>query len=206
MNEESKQNESQTKKTRKNKMEILNELKNFIDETAGNKFYRSDIKNMDPRTAEIEFCQWNLPIIQILETDKLLVRILERRDYIDTGESLFNRSISQEDASSIRKELQVKLDSRRLSFKDSLRKTKGMTHDLQRLTDDNGDLKWMKTPAARNLFQCTECEELVRWPMHCLEVMTLKEDGEKLICEQCKVTVDFPEHCGKTMNIKIIKM
>jgi hypothetical protein len=206
LKKELKPDEGQNKKPRKTKMEILTELKKFMDNATTNQFYRSDIKELDPRTVDeylriIEFCQWNFPIIQILETDKMLVRILEQRNYVNTKDSLFTRSVSPEDAASIRKELHETLASRQFLSRDSLRKKKS-----HRSTDQSADLAWMKTPAARNLFQCSECEEIVRWPMHCLEVMTLKEDEEQLICQQCNVTVDIPKHCDKKMKIKIIKM
>ncbi|NHI84112.1 MAG: hypothetical protein EAX81_07400 [Candidatus Thorarchaeota archaeon] len=59
---------------RKTKMEILEAIKEFLDERGSKPFYKSDLreKGIDPKTAEdffkiIRFCQKQLPRIKITE-------------------------------------------------------------------------------------------------------------------------------------------
>ena len=59
---------------RKTKMEILETIREFLDERGSKPFYKSDLreKGIDPKTAEdffkvIQFCQKELPRIKITE-------------------------------------------------------------------------------------------------------------------------------------------
>ena len=62
------------KRDRKTKMEILMNIQEFLNESEGKPFYKSDLreKGIDPRTAEeffriIDFCQREVPRIRITE-------------------------------------------------------------------------------------------------------------------------------------------
>ena len=62
------------RRDRKTKMEILVNIQEFLNESDGKPFYKSDLreKGIDPRTAEeffriIDFCQRELPRIRITD-------------------------------------------------------------------------------------------------------------------------------------------
>ncbi|MFQ5978431.1 MAG: hypothetical protein ACE5OZ_09910 [Candidatus Heimdallarchaeota archaeon] len=163
---------------RKTKMEILQAIKEFIDESESPLFYKSDLrtKQIDPRTAEeffrmIHFCQRKLPPITIIET---------HRNFI----------VQISDRISLENDLENVLKSKEFPIEQ-------LSHQ--------GLLENHFSPKLQLKFKC-ECGEIAGFPAHCGEGMAVDTESKILRCEFCKITKEFPSHCGKTMGIIAIKI
>ena len=176
---------------RKSKMEILQTMKLFFDETGYNKpFYKSDLKSqgIDPATAEdflkiIMFCQREVPFIEITDFGKrFILKENVNKKHLDMNEFL-----------QLKEELISKKEQ--LTPVDTYTKTK-LSKEMRTLTYSSDPILLMK-------FVCQECDFAILYPDHCGEQMDFNSATNQLECYFCKIVQPVPIHHGKEMKIMI---
>lgn len=172
--------------TRRSKMDILQAMKEFLDESdfkdLNKSFFKSDFrsKGIDPSTAEeflriVEFCQTQFPPIKIITTGK---RVLIK---LDKSQILSGTPLKQELLDRVQNRVSVVVDQK------------------------ENRLFYSLPPPLLIKFRCTDCEIESLYPEHCNEPMEYESDENILRCEICGLTQPLPLHHGKTMKIKVEK-
>ena len=177
---------------RRKKLEILQAIKEFLDESEESQyFFKSDLrtKGVDPATADdflkiIIFCQKELAEIEIEDVGKrYIIKKMKKKRYL-----------SMDEFQEFKNEL--------INKKTDLVPVKGFfgrgKDDLDRFTYNTD------TPYISVYFTCQVCDVRSEYPEHCGEPMDLIDKNE-MNCYFCKITQCFPKHHGKEMKLMFIK-
>lgn len=160
------------KRTRKTKMEVVEAITQFIMDRRGKPFYKSDLREIgiDPKTAEdflriIQYCQRNIPTINITETDGHLIisRTYERvllKELQEAQKEYEKHRVDDRDELVIPtlrgKSIEVRL---RCSFCNETQKMPIHCGQQVVLDIDN------------RILQCHECHSTIPFPTHCSRPM-----------------------------------
>ena len=184
------------KRDRKTKIQILQTIKEFLNEAEGKPFHKSDLreKGVDPRTAEeffriIQYCQNDIPRIRITEVGASL--IIQESTATDILEE-FRESMSVFDPKQAQLEEAKTIQESLSEIQAGLR-----APPLQ----EKMEIPWSSADTQMNL-HCEICNSSVDYPLHCGLAMKFDMKGKRFTCANCGATVKIPVHCGKKMSIE----